>query len=156
VATSEPVYRAIAEQDVGFRSDCSSRPILDQIADKWSMMVMAVLAEPRRFNEIKRRLEGVTQRVLTQTLRRLERNGMIERHVLPTSPVGVQYSLTVLGDSLREPFGYLYDWTVANASEIQSHQRAYDRRVPSRARIDPGETEDAAPAPRPDRTNSHR
>jgi DNA-binding HxlR family transcriptional regulator len=93
------------------------------------MMVMAVLAEPRRFNEIKRRLEGVTQRVLTQTLRRLERNGMVERHVLPTSPVGVQHSLTVLGESLREPFGHLYDWTVANATEIQARQRDYDRRV---------------------------
>lgn len=129
MAASEPVYRAIAEHDLEFRSDCSSRPILDQIADKWSMMVMAVLAEPRRFNEIKRRLEGVTQRVLTQTLRRLERNGMIERRVLPTSPVGVEYSLTVLGESLREPFGHLYDWTVANATEIQACQRDYDRRI---------------------------
>ncbi|MEU6431004.1 helix-turn-helix domain-containing protein [Microbispora sp. NPDC046973] len=115
--------------DVVFRADCPSRPILDQIADKWSMMVMAVLDEPRRFNEIKRRLEGVTQRVLTQTLRRLERNGMIARRVLPTSPVGVEYSLTPLGESLREPFGRLYDWTVSNADEIQRHQMEYDRRV---------------------------
>ncbi|MGW3353333.1 winged helix-turn-helix transcriptional regulator [Nonomuraea rubra] len=129
MADSETVYRAIAEQDLVFRSDCASRPILDQIADKWSMMVMAVLAEPRRFNEIKRRLEGVTQRVLTQTLRRLERNGMIERRVLPTSPVGVEYSLTPLGESLREPFGHLYDWTVANAPEIQARQRDFDQRA---------------------------
>ncbi|WP_204050866.1 winged helix-turn-helix transcriptional regulator [Microbispora siamensis] len=98
---------------------------------KWSMMVMAVLNEPRRFNDIKRRLEGVTQRVLTQTLRRLERNGMITRRVLPTSPVGVEYSLTPLGESLREPFGRLYDWTVDNADEIQRHQMEYDRRVQS-------------------------
>ncbi|WP_433432571.1 winged helix-turn-helix transcriptional regulator [Nonomuraea sp. CA-141351] len=117
--------------DIVYRADCPSRPILDQIADKWSMMVMAVLNEPRRFNEIKRRLEGVTQRVLTQTLRRLERNGMITRHVLPTSPVGVQYSLTPLGESLREPFGRLYDWTVDNADEIQRHQLEYDRRIQS-------------------------
>jgi DNA-binding HxlR family transcriptional regulator len=127
MATSETVYRAIAEHDLVFRSDCASRPILDQIADKWSMMAMAVLAEPRRFNEIKRRLEGVTQRVLTQTLRRLERNGMVERRVLPTSPVGVEYSLTPLGESLREPFGRLYDWTVDNAPEIQACQRDYDQ-----------------------------
>ncbi len=117
--------------DIVYRADCPSRPILDQIADKWSMMVMAVLNEPRRFNEIKRRLEGVTQRVLTQTLRRLERNGMIERRVLPTSPVGVEYSLTPLGESLREPFGRLYNWTVDNADEIQRRQREYDRRVQS-------------------------
>lgn len=127
----DPVYRHIAGSGIGFRADCPSRPILDQIADKWSMMVLAVLDEPRRFNEIKRRLEGVTQRVLTYTLRRLERNGMIERHVLPTSPVGVEYSLTPLGESLREPFGRLYDWTVAHTHEIHAHQHEYDRRTPS-------------------------
>jgi DNA-binding HxlR family transcriptional regulator len=66
-----------------FRSDCPSRAILDQIADKWSIMVLAVLLrEPHRFNAIKRRLEGVTQRVLTHTLRKLERNGMITRTVI--------------------------------------------------------------------------
>lgn len=92
---------------IALRSECPSRPILDQIADRWSVMVMAVLERPRRFNEIKRRLEGVTQRVLTQTLRRLERNGMIARRVLQGSPIGVEYSLTPLGQSLREPFGRL-------------------------------------------------
>ncbi|SDT81182.1 winged helix-turn-helix transcriptional regulator [Actinoplanes derwentensis] len=59
-----------------------------------------------------------------------KRNGMIERRVLPTSPVGVEYSLTPLGESLREPFGRLYDWTVANATEIQARQRDYDQRAP--------------------------
>ncbi|MBY8343458.1 helix-turn-helix transcriptional regulator [Streptomyces spinosirectus] len=118
-----------AETRMVFRADCPSRPILDQIADKWSMMVMALLERPTRFNELKRSLEGITQRVLTQTLRRLERNGMIHRTVLPTSPVGVEYSLTPLGESLREPFGHLYDWTVEHSEEIQSSQRAYDARV---------------------------
>ncbi|WP_328498760.1 helix-turn-helix transcriptional regulator [Streptomyces sp. NBC_00414] len=114
-----------------FRVDCPSRPILDQIADKWSVMAMAAIEEPRRFNEIKRRLEGVTQRVLTHTLRRLERNGMIARRVLPTSPVGVEYSLTPLGRSLQEPFAHLYDWTVEHADEIQQRQREYDTRTAS-------------------------
>lgn len=109
-----------------FRADCPSRPILDQIADKWSMMVMALLERPMRFNELKRGLEGITQRVLTQTLRRLERNGMIRRTVLPTRPVGVEYALTPLGESLREPFGRLYDWTVEHSAEIQDCRRAYD------------------------------
>ncbi|MFD2467045.1 winged helix-turn-helix transcriptional regulator [Amycolatopsis silviterrae] len=120
---------AAPDPGIVYRADCPSRPILDQIADKWSMMAMAVLEEPRRFNDIKRRLEGVTQRVLTQTLRRLERNGMIVRRVLPTSPVGVEYSLTPLGESLREPFGRLYDWTVAHTAEIHDSQRSYDERV---------------------------
>ncbi|WP_134663645.1 MULTISPECIES: helix-turn-helix domain-containing protein [unclassified Amycolatopsis] len=121
----------MAAPDTGtvYRADCPSRPILDQIADKWSMMAMAVLEEPRRFNDVKRRLEGVTQRVLTQTLRRLERNGMIVRRVLPTSPVGVEYSLTPLGESLREPFGRLYDWTVAHTGEIHESQQRYDERL---------------------------
>ncbi|MFI6273936.1 winged helix-turn-helix transcriptional regulator [Streptomyces sp. NPDC050988] len=117
-----------AETRTVFWADCPSRPILDQIADKWSMMVMALLERPTRFNELKRGLEGVTQRVLTQTLRRLERNGMIQRKVLPTSPVGVEYSLTPLGESLREPFGHLYGWTVEHSNEIQNCQRAYDSR----------------------------
>jgi DNA-binding HxlR family transcriptional regulator len=112
-----------------FRADCPSRPILDQIADKWSMMAMAILERPTRFNELKRRLEGVTQRVLTQTLRRLERNGMIQRTVLPTSPVGVEYSLTPLGRSLREPFMHLYAWTVDHSDEITSRQQDYDRKA---------------------------
>ncbi len=93
------------------------------------MMVMAPLERPTRFNELKRGLEGITQRVLTQTLRRLERNGMIQRRVLPTSPVGVEYSLTPLGESLRKQFGLLYDWTVEHSGEIQNCQRAHDTRI---------------------------
>lgn len=119
-----------------FGVNCESRPILDRIANKWSMMVMAVLDEPRRFNEIKRRLQGVTQRVLTQTLRRLERDGLIERRVLPTSPVGVEYSITPLGESLREPFGRLYDWSILNAEAIRLNQHTYDaRELSSRSKL---------------------
>lgn len=119
-------YAAHRTEGLLFAVDCPSRPILDQIADKWSMMVLAVLEHPTRFNEIKRRLHGVTQRVLTQTLRRLERNGMISRRVIPTSPIGVEYSLTPLGESLREPFGLLYDWTVENAEAVQAARARYD------------------------------
>jgi DNA-binding HxlR family transcriptional regulator len=111
--------------------DDPSRPVLDQLTDKWSMTVLAALSEPKRFNEIRRHLDGVTQRVLTQTLRRLERNGMITRRVLPTSPVGVEYSLTRLGASLREPLRHLHDWAVENSDEIRASQRAYDQRMPA-------------------------
>lgn len=92
-------------------------------------MTLAALDRPTRFNELQRRLDGVTHRVLTQTLRRLERNGMIRRTVIPTSPVGVEYSLTPLAESLRAPFGVLYEWTVEHGSEIEDHQRRYDQRV---------------------------
>ena len=116
--SADPVYRA----------DCPSRAILDQIADKWSMLVMAVLSEPRRFNAIKRRLDGITQRVLTQTLRRLERNGLVTRRVLHGPPLGVEYALTPLGRSLQQPFAALYAWTVEHMDIIGEHQRDYDGR----------------------------
>ncbi|HED4877075.1 TPA: helix-turn-helix transcriptional regulator [Stenotrophomonas maltophilia] len=117
------------ETDPIYRADCPSRVILDQIADKWSMMVLTVLREPRRFNAIKRRLDGVTQRVLTQTLRKLERNGMVTRRVLEGRVLGVEYALTPLGQSLQEPFSILFDWTVKNMERIQDYQRSYDARV---------------------------
>lgn len=117
------------ETDPIYRADCPSRVILDQIADKWSMMVLAVLHEPRRFNAIKRRLDGVTQRVLTQTLRKLERNGMVTRRVLEGSVLGVEYALTPLGRSLQEPFSILFNWTVENMERIQDYQRSYDARA---------------------------
>jgi DNA-binding HxlR family transcriptional regulator len=117
-----------SENDPIYRADCPSRVILDQIADKWSMMVLAVLSEPRRFNAIKRRLDGVTQRVLTQTLRNLERNGMVTRRVLDGRVLGVEYALTPLGRSLQGPFSILFDWTVENIGVIQDCQRSYDTR----------------------------
>jgi DNA-binding HxlR family transcriptional regulator len=92
------------------------------------MMVLAVLTEPRRFNAIKRRLDGVTQRVLTQTLRKLERNGMVSRRILDGRVLGVEYALTSLGRSLQEPFSILFDWTIANLDVIQDSQRSYDAR----------------------------
>ena len=112
---------------VVFHADCPTRLILDQIGDKWSMMILAVLEPgPRRFNAVKRQLEGITQRVLTQTLRKLERNGMIARRVLDGSPPGVEYRLTPLGRSLRGPFAALYDWTMEHLTTIRKHQEAYD------------------------------
>ncbi|WP_233597159.1 winged helix-turn-helix transcriptional regulator [Corallococcus exiguus] len=99
------------------------------------MMVLAVLVPgPRRFNALKRQLEGITQRVLTQTLRKLERNGMVRRRVLGGSPPGVEYALTPLGRSLQEPFAALYDWTLAHIDAIQKHQEAYDREAVASAR----------------------
>lgn len=119
------------ENDPIYRADCPSRVILDQIADKWSMMVLAVLNEPRRFNAIKRRLDGVTQRVLTQTLRKLERNGMVTRRVIQGRVLGVEYALTALGRSLQGPFSILFDWTIENIAVIQDCQRDYDTRETS-------------------------
>jgi DNA-binding HxlR family transcriptional regulator len=93
------------------------------------MLVLQVLNnEPRRFNAIKRRLEGITQRVLTQTLRKLERNGMLTRRILPGPPLGVEYALTPLGRSLHAPFASLYHWTVEHMDTIQQRQSEFDKR----------------------------
>lgn len=113
-----------------FAADCPFRVLFDQIADKWSMMVLAVLdSGPLRFNAIKRRLEGVTQKALTQCLRRLERNGLISRRVLPLSPIAVEYALTPLGRSLQEPFKALYEWTVTSLPQVELARQVFDERT---------------------------
>lgn len=112
-----------------FSSGCPSRVLFDQIADKWSMMVLTVLGRgPTRFNAIKRQLEGVTQKALTQCLRKLERNGLILRRVVPVSPVAVEYEITPLGRTLVEPFGVLYAWTLENLPEVERAREDFDRR----------------------------
>ena len=112
-----------------FASDCPSRLLFDQIADKWSMMVLTVLeGGPMRFNAIKRRLEGVTQKALTQCLRRLERNGLLSRRVIPVSPIAVEYEITPLGRTLHEPFKILYAWTLANLPAVEQARQAFDSR----------------------------
>lgn len=110
-----------------FAAHCPSRELFDQIADKWSMMILTVLdAGPQRFNAIKKMLEGVSQKSLTQTLRRLERNGLIERRVLATSPVAVEYEMSALGRTLLPPFRTLYRWTKDNIVAIEAARAAFD------------------------------
>ena len=115
-----------------FRADCSSRLLLDQIADKWSVLILGALCKgPLRFNAIKRRLEGITQKALTQALRRLERNGIVAREVIPMSPIAVEYRLTPLGRSLEQPFSALHAWTIENKPAVERAQQAFDRRANS-------------------------
>ena len=108
-------------------ADCPSRLLLDELADKWSVLILAALNQsPLRFNEIKRTLEGITQKALTQSLRRLERNGIVARRVVEASPIAVEYSVTALGKSLKKPFKALYDWTVVNLPDVESARQAFD------------------------------
>lgn len=105
----------------------ATRPILDHIANKWTVLILSVLCtQPARFNELKRRLDGITHKALSEALKRLERNGLISRKVLPTQPIGVEYTITDLGCSLREPFAALYTWALANGSALERAQGAYD------------------------------
>lgn len=113
-----------------FAADCPTRVLFDQIADKWSMMVLSVLAdEPQRFNAIKRQLEGVTQKALTQSLRRLERNGLVARRVIPVGPVAVEYGITPLGYTLLPPFRALYQWMQTHLPEVECARADYDARL---------------------------
>ena len=113
-----------------FSVECPSRKLFDQIADKWSMMVLTVLdGGPMRFNAIKRHLEGVTQKALTQCLRRPERNGLVLRRVVPLSPVAVEYEITPLGRSLQPPFKALHAWTLAHLDAVEEARRAFDARL---------------------------
>jgi DNA-binding HxlR family transcriptional regulator len=105
-----------------------TRPILEHIANKWSVLILTVLcARPSRFNEIMRRLDGITHKALADALKRLERNGLVRRHVLPTTPVGVEYTITPLGRSLQQPFAALYDWALTYGGELKRAQAEFDR-----------------------------
>jgi DNA-binding HxlR family transcriptional regulator len=105
-----------------------ARPILEQIANKWSVLILAVLCtRPSRFNEIMRRLDGITHKALADALKRLERNGLIRREVLATTtPVGVEYTITPLGQSLQQPFEALYAWSMSYGAELERAQTDYD------------------------------
>jgi DNA-binding HxlR family transcriptional regulator len=105
----------------------SDRLLLDEIASKWSILVLGALCHgPLRFNQLKRELDGVTQKALTQCLRRLERDGILSRTVLPTSPVSVEYGITPLGRTLEAPFKALADWTVKHGEDVGIARTRYD------------------------------
>ncbi len=103
------------------------RPVLDKIADKWTIMILTVLCpQPARFNAIKRRLGGITHKSLADALKRLERHGLVTRTVIPTTPIGVVYAITPLGHSLREPFEALCAWALANEQAMTQAVIAHD------------------------------
>lgn len=111
-------------------ADRPCRVLFDQIADKWSMMVLLVLdSGALRFNAVKRQLDGVSQKALTQCLRRLERNGLISRRVIPISPVAVEYEITPLGRTLQSPLLALYQWTQASLPQVELAREAFDARA---------------------------
>jgi len=111
-----------------FDANCPQRLLLDQLTDKWSMLVLKALdEEPLRFNAIKRQLVGVTQKALTQCLRRLERNGILTRRVVPASPIAVEYAITPLGRSVQRPLKAMYLWTTEHMAEVEHARAIFDR-----------------------------
>lgn len=111
------------------------REVLERVADKWTLLVLEALEEggELRFNELRRRISGVSQKMLTKTLRQLERDGLVTRRLYPEIPPRVEYRLTARGASLNEATCAMWLWVKANADDVEQSRRAYDeaaRRVP--------------------------
>ena len=111
----------------GPASDCPVRGVLDKISDKWSMLLVMTLASgPKRFNQLRREVPDISQKMLTQTLRDLQRDGMVARKVFDTKPPSVEYRLTPLGASIIVPFGHLIRWAGDNHPRIDQARVEYD------------------------------
>ena len=103
--------------------------ILSRVGDKWTVLIVMMLADgPRRFNELKRMIGGVSQRMLTLTLRGLERDGMVTRTIFPTIPPRVDYELTELGQSLRSPIEALGNWAFTHIPVVEKARAEFDAR----------------------------
>ena len=139
--------RAQAKADYNaFLAACPSRQLLDRVSDKWVTLILAALGSggpqqpgsgsecadgqpgPMRYSELSRRLAGVSQKMLTQTLRSLERDGLLTRTVTPTVPVTVTYELTSLGISLQQLMASVKAWAEVHMDEVLAHRQAYDAR----------------------------
>jgi DNA-binding HxlR family transcriptional regulator len=121
VDTSE---RPVAE----LRITAPHRELLDQVLDKWSLTILNELCDrPCRFNDLRRAIPTVTQKSLTATLRRLERSGIIERVLLSSRPVAVEYRITPLGKTLRHPVDVLLEWAATHMPEVERARQAFDR-----------------------------
>jgi len=113
-----------------YSQDCPTRTVLDIVADKWtSLLIVALVPGTKRFQQLKREIGGITQKMLTQTLRSLERNGLVERRAYATVPPRVEYTLTRLGHTLSESLEALQDWSVAHVEEIQRARKLMDARL---------------------------
>jgi DNA-binding HxlR family transcriptional regulator len=108
--------------------DCPAREILDRVGDKWSVLVIVLLGQhTHRFNELHRAVEGISQRMLTLTVRALQRDGLVSRTVYATVPARVDYELTELGRTLLVPLGALHDWANTHRDDIQAARERHDR-----------------------------
>jgi DNA-binding HxlR family transcriptional regulator len=112
-----------------FDPNCATRLVLDRMGDKWTALAVLLLSDgPMRFSELRAHLGPVAPKVLTQTLRRIERNGLITREVFAEVPPRVEYTLTDLGRSLTGPIAVLGDWAETHLAEIAAAQQRYDAR----------------------------
>lgn len=113
-----------------YLGECPMRTVLGRIADKWTVLIVGLLAgsAKMRFNELKRAIAGISQKMLTQTLRDLERDGLVKRTIFPEVPLRVEYALTPLGRTLCGPIGELARWANDHIDEVRASQKAFDSR----------------------------
>jgi DNA-binding HxlR family transcriptional regulator len=112
-----------------FMAACPARKLLDRISDKWvSLLLVALAGGPQRYSDLSRAIAGVSQKMLTQTLRTMERDGLVARAVTPSVPVRVDYSLTPLGVSLLPVMQSIKHWSETHIEEVEAAQLAYDGR----------------------------
>jgi DNA-binding HxlR family transcriptional regulator len=110
-----------------YSSDCPTRKVLDRIADKWAVLVLGLLSEgPIRFNRLRRAIEGISQKMLSQTLKSLERDGLVSRKAFATVPVTVEYAITPLGRTLATTLDALRIWAETHMEEVTANQQRYD------------------------------
>ncbi len=131
---------SLSRMDVRHGDCLAAREVLNRVGDKWSVLVVGLLGEgQKRFSELKRAIDGISQRMLTLTLRGLERDGLVTRTVYPTVPPRVDYALTPLGVTLLEPVSALAAWSQAHREEIQTARARFDALAVENARD--GETQ---------------
>src|SRR5207237_4030379 len=110
-----------------YSADCPTRQILDRVGDKWAVLILLLVRDkPMRFNALRRAIEGISQKMLSQVLKSLERDGLIRRRAIATVPVTVEYSITPLGTTLAAAVDPLRDWAERNLKEVLAAQRRYD------------------------------
>ena len=118
---SKPQYNVYAEK-------CPTRQALDRIADKWTALIVGLLGQrTHRFGELRRGIEGISHKVLSQNLQSLERDGLVLRKPIPTVPPTVEYSLTALGETLVEPLAAIRDWAERHIEQVEASRDAYVR-----------------------------
>src|SRR5213592_3135344 len=116
-----------------YAADCPTRQVLDFIGNKWTTLIIVLLEnEPKRFSQLQRIIEGISHKMLSQTLRNLERDGLITRTVYPEVPPRVEYELTPLGQTLIEPIAAIVRWSYDHVEEVNAAQVVYDSRAHQR------------------------
>jgi len=110
-----------------YAADCPTRLILDRVGDKWAVLLLGLLREePMRFNALRRSIAGISQKMLSQTLKSLERDGLVKRHAIATVPVTVEYSITPLGVTLAKAVDPLRHWAETHVKDVLAAQHHYD------------------------------